>query len=398
MDPVPTPTWKQKYGDLILSVATKLAIAAVAALAAWLGIQPKTVTVEKVVEKKTVLPAELNPNGVEWDAAASDRDARAAVFGSFGDTPAGQMADVLPKAVYGWKAIEFLTGKPAPAADQNPTGACVGFGGARAVERTLASEIVRRKGDASEYTPFSEECVYAGAKVNAAKKLGMSISRQDGATGIGQKVWLTEVGGLVPKGKYGSVDLTEYSASRAKSWNVSGVPAELVEVAKKHRVADAVKVTSWEQAKKSMAADYYVSICASWSFTEQRDANGVAQPTSEGWNHCMALDGYHIEPDGTEYGHIENSWSKIPGYGPYHRGPTGWGNPSTAGFWAKAEYIDRALRQGQSYAYSGVIGFPARKPLDWAMVRPRRDEAFALSSRLILKGGLPCSVEFSLSP
>ena len=58
-------------------------------------------------------------------------------------------------------------------------------------------------------------------------------------------------------------------------------------------------------------------------------------------------------------GFLLNSWGETA-----HTGPTGIGDPSPAGFWADAAVLDRMLRQGDSWAFSGIRGFPARK-LDW---------------------------------
>lgn len=83
-------------------------------------------------------------------------------------------------------------------------------------------------------------------------------------------------------------------------------------------------------------------------------------------HNCMALDGYHTE-GGKEYGHIVNSWGPEA-----HTGPVGWGDPGPDGFWAEAAVVDRMLRAGDSWAFSGVTGFPARKPLDWFVAAPAR--------------------------
>ena len=346
-----------------------------------------TVEVERVVEKPVPVPHldefenVLDRHGWRPDAEAADKDAARSVFPTFADTPAGQVAgEELPKQVFGWKAVEKLTGKPTPLKDQSPTGSCVGFGSTTCIEHTLAMEILARGGDPAEFTYFAEEVTYAASKVQGAKSLGASVRRSDGSAGVFVKAWFAHGGGMVPKGKYGALDLTDYSAARAKSWNVSGPPAELLAVAKKYPVKSAAKVANWQQAKQAMASGYFPAICASWSYSRQRDANGVAAPTSEGGNHCMALTGYVVLDNGKEYGHIENSWTKIPGVGPYHTGPTGWGNPTAAGFWATAESIDRALNQGDSFAYSGVTGFPAKKlPVDWfVMAAPRPEAAPAL--------------------
>lgn len=70
----------------------------------------------------------------------------------------------------------------------------------------------------------------------------------------------------------------------------------------------------------------------------------------------MCLDGYIVLDSGEEFGHIVNSWG-----GNTHTGAVGWGEPGTDGFWAEAGVIARMLAQGDSWGFSRVKGFPARK-------------------------------------
>lgn len=381
--PIMTDEVKSKLKKLALRALTLLIPLVLGALGGN-QITP-TKTVEKIVEKQVAAPqldefdGIIDRHGWQPDGQAADKDAATTAWRTFGDTPAGQVAAAdLPQQVFLWQAETRLTGQPTPLKDQNPTGSCVGFGTTTAIERTLAADIVSRKGDPSEFTHFSEEVTYAGSKVQGAKSLGASVSRSDGSAGVFAKAWVTTVGGMVPKAKYGSLDLTNYDPTRARSWNLSGCPADLIPTAKKYPVKSAAKVTSWKDAKSALASGYGVACCATWSYARVRDANGVAAPTREGWNHCMAIDGYIVDASGKEYGHVENSWSNLPdprgnrtGQS-YHTGPVGWGSPTTAGFWAASDSLDRALKQGDSFAYSGATGFPAKKlPLDWFVeVRP----------------------------
>ena len=95
----------------------------------------------------------------------------------------------------------------------------------------------------------------------------------------------------------------------------------------------------------------------------------------------MCIDGYYVDAGGAEYGHIENSWAKTG----YHKGPVGWGSPSNAGFWTDARTIQQMLAQGDSFAYSGVQGFPRRTTPDWFASVParRRLDLTATASRRI---------------
>jgi len=139
----------------------------------------------------------------------------------------------------------------------------------------------------------------------------------------------------------------------------------LEDVARKFPVKDAALIRSWADAKKALASGYGIAVCSNQGFEDRdgrvgtRDANGVCRPYGT-WQHCMCLDGYHTADDGREYGHIENSWGPDA-----HRGPVGWGEPSTAGFWAASPVLDGMIRQGESWAFSGAVGFPRKRLPDW---------------------------------
>ncbi len=380
--PQPTPEsgrglrdWWHRNRAALMPLIVSLASALIGSVLTYVGVPPKVVerTVEILVPFLDDFGEKVNRDGVVNDPDAADADARVSEFKTFGDTPAGQVRD-LPKQVFLWEAERKLTGELPPAKDQNPEGSCTGFGGTTAIERSLAAAILARGGDRSEFAHFSEEVTYIGSRTLGARAAGGQPMnpRSQGSAGVYVKQFVTQWG-MVPKGKYGALDLSEYSAARAAQWRSTGLPKELEAVAKKYPVKSAAKVTSWAQFKQAVGNGYGVSICATWSYSRQRDANGVALPTREGWAHCMAGDGYIVLPDGREFGHIENSWSRNQGAGPYHIGPTGWGNPSTAGFWASAESIERALREGNSYAFSDATGF-APKKLDWFVRGEKRRE------------------------
>lgn len=290
---------------------------------------------------------------------------------TFAQTPAGQTTDPLPKFVYGWKAYVNLFAQPPPIKNQGKVGSCVSFGTNTAVERTLAAEIQRRKGTKEEWSRYAEEATYGGSRVEiGAGRLGTDRGFPNdphaGSNGGWAAKWVTQYG-MVPRQKYPSLDLSAYDESRCRAWGNTGVPAEFEAVARKFPVKSFTQVKSWAEAKTAMAQEYFLSICSNQGFAMQRDARGICKAQGT-WGHCMCLDGYFIDTDGKEYGHITNSW------GPdVMTGPVGWGEPNTDGFWADSGTVDRMAKQGDTWAFSGVTGFPARK-VHWTV---RRDPVIA---------------------
>jgi hypothetical protein len=298
-------------------------------------------------------------NTVAWDFGWVDDPAavagvvRAQPFATAAATPAGQVsAEELPKEVCQWHAYRALFGKNPPGKNQASVGSCVSFGTNTAADRTHTSAIVAAGGDKDQFQFFVEEVTYGGSRV----EVGGGRIRGDGSVGA----WAAEFvkkWGLLPRGKYDGRDLSRYSESTCREYGSRGVPDDLEPLAREHPVRAVVAVNSWVEAKTLLASGYGIAICSDQGFSMRRDARGVAAPSGE-WMHCMALDGY-VVTDAGEFGHIENSWSEDA-----HSGPVGWGDPSSAGFWAESRVINRMLGQGDSWGFSDLVGFPARK-LNW---------------------------------
>jgi hypothetical protein len=306
-----------------------------------------------VIAYYAVRPAPQPAAAQGWIDSESDREPIARQMTAFSSTPAYTVSrGDEPKFVYLWDSYRKLFGRNPPEHDQNPVGSCVAFGTCRAIERTLATELTggHAKG---EFVNLVCEIVYAGSRV----EIGGGRIRGDGSIGAWAAQFVTKYG-VVPRGTHGQYDLSRYDPNRCRMWGSSGVPTELETVARQFPVKDAARVTSWAEAKKALAQGYGIAICSNQGFTRQRDANGICRPSGV-WQHCMALDGYHTDANGREFGHIENSWGDN-----YHTGPVGWGNPNKAGFWTDSATINRMLSQGDSWAFSGTTGFPSRK-IDW---------------------------------
>jgi hypothetical protein len=282
------------------------------------------------------------PNEVEIVRAAQ-------VFPYFALTPAAQLTEEIPEEVFLWKAYEKATGRKWPSRNQGAVGSCVSFGTAAAIEATMAVEVML--GEPEEVRDLVQEVIYGGSRV----EVGGGRINGDGSVGA----WAADFvrrWGVIDRGVHGRYDLSHYSERTCKAWGDSGVPDDLEPVVKKYPVKFTTQVTNWKSAKLALANGYGIAICSDQGFSMTRDADGFARPSGS-WAHCMALIGYRM--GNREGGFICNSWGPSA-----HSGPLGLGDPPPCGFWADAKVIDGMLGQDDSWAFSGVGGFPARK-INW---------------------------------
>ena len=266
-------------------------------------------------------------------------------------TQAGEEIADPPDHVYLWDVARKVTGSLLRPWSQGQVGSCVSFGTARAIEYSMCCEIAA--GEPEEFRSLCQEAIYGGSRV----EVGGGRLRGDGSTGSWAAKWVSQWG-LIDRGVHGSYDLSEYSVDRCKKWGAAGVPDDLEPLARKHPVS-VTQVTTWEGAMRMLANGYGIAVSSSQGFTMARDANGICQPSGS-WAHCMCLCGY-VTINGTVYGRIDNSWGPSS-----HTGPVGPGDPGPEGFYASGATIDKMLRQGDSWAFSAVAGFPSRR-INWVI-------------------------------
>jgi hypothetical protein len=273
----------------------------------------------------------------------------------FADTEAFGAPYEGPDDVFLWQACRQATGDLLPPRDQKSVGSCVSFGTASAIEHLLCVQIA--SGASEEFRDLAQEVIYGGSRV----EIGGGTIRGDGSIGAWAAKFVTTYG-VVARGKYGQYDLRSYDESRCREYGRSGVPDELEPLARQHPVKDASNVRSWDECKAAIRNGYPIAVCSSQGFTMQRDAEGFCKASGT-WAHCMAIIG--IRGGSRPGAFLLNSWG-----GSAHTGPRGPGDPSPAGFWADAAVVDRMLKQGDSWAFSHAVGFPARK-LNWYAFAPR---------------------------
>jgi len=278
----------------------------------------------------------------------------------FKNTPAGKVVMQGEPETLLYRAVRKhggFAGNKYPNKNQKSVGSCVGFGfmhGAQIAQATAISA-----GEANEWKDVAPEPIYAGSRID----IGGGGIQGDGSVGAWAAEYLGKFG-FVSAEKHGPYDLTEYSESRCRTWGSQGNPAAITALAKEHPFKSVARVKSVAEARKAIAQGYPIAVCSDVGFAGmRRDSQGFIRRSGV-WAHCMCFIGIR---DGARPGVLcLNSWGDTA-----HTGPVYPEDMPVAAFWIDDNTVDQMLRQNDSFALSGVVGFPARE-LDWFIhVRPK---------------------------
>lgn len=230
-------------------------------------------------------------------------------------------------------------------------GDCVSFGAAHGVDHTYAFEIVVKKERESWLGITSTEDIYGGSRVQIGNgQLGYG----DGSIGSWAAKYISQYGTLL-RAKYDHDDLTRYNSTRAKNWGNpgKGVPQYLWDIARKTPIKTTSLVRNYEEARDAIYNGYAVTVASNVGFRQTRDKDGFLTRSGT-WYHQMCFIG--VDDAFKRPGLLcLNSW-------PYSwvSGPTRWDIPPGS-FWVDASTATSMLSQGDSFALSDRVGFPAKK-------------------------------------
>lgn len=232
-------------------------------------------------------------------------------------------------------------------------GDCVSWGFAHACD--INSAVQYRLGETSRWQPIATEPIYGGSRVEArnVRRGGYSDGSYGGAAAKWLKNW-----GVLHRKNYPELgfDLSVYSAQRAKSWGNYGNGGKndngkADEKAKEFPVKDVALVTTFDEAAAAITSGYPVAVCSMQGFSSTRDKDGFAAQTKR-WAHCMVFIGVRYDRKGLL---CLNSW------GPdWIRGPKWPDDMPEGSFWVEERTVNKMLSQKDSFAVSGVKGFPFR--------------------------------------
>ena len=152
-------------------------------------------------------------------------------------------------------------------------------------------------------------------------------------------------------------NVPKYKGAVAKSWgNRNGPPKEFVELAKVHLVKSAAQINNWEELTKAITNGYPVIVCSGQGFNMEPSSDGFHKAAGS-WAHCMliiAVKNTHKTPHGL----ILNSWGDV--HGRLKDFDTDEDLPVGV-IRARAEVIDRMLKQQDSFAFSQLDWFQEQK-------------------------------------
>lgn len=170
--------------------------------------------------------------------------------------------------------------------------------------------------------------------------------------------FVSDVGGVIVRGKYGEYDISQYNASLAIRWG-GGIPSELLTEAKKHPIKTVSRVTTLEGVRVALQNGYGVNCCSGQGFSNSRDSEGFASARGS-WSHSMAVVAYRSQKNTGREGYlIQNSWGSS-----WISGPKKLGQPEGS-FWCEPRVLEKMVRGGGTFAFSSFHGFPAQTIPDY---------------------------------
>ncbi len=262
------------------------------------------------------------------------------------------------KKVLLYKLFEQVTGRPLVPHYQQ-IGDCVGMAYGLGVDVLTAVQMLMHSKSEQWVTKSATEIIYAGARI----EVGKGLLKKDGSYGTWAAEFIREWGVLLRQPYLdGEFDFTIYDGNKARALGQSsgkGVPDALEPLCKLHPVKTCALVNSWEECRDAVANGYPVPMCSNIGFTTKRDRDGFLRRGRRPWYHAMVIIGVDDEYRRAG-GLIQNSW----GGDIWVSGPKRHEQPDGS-FWCDAATIDAAMKQGDSIALSGYVGYPRQDIPDY---------------------------------
>lgn len=267
--------------------------------------------------------------------------------------------------VFFWDAEEQVLGRRLPTWNQRRVGSCVGFGYTREAQDLLLWEIA--SGEPEEWPGFelAPEVTYGGSRY----EVGGGRIRGDGSVGAWAADFLMRWG-IVVRGVYGNLNLTQYSETTCRQLGAQGLPSDLEAVARVHPIRAAASVRTKEEVWAAIGGGKPVALCSDRGFSTRMDADGYCAPSGE-WNHCLGGRGRFVHPRRGRSVVIGNSWDDYMGVGEREvdyinsEGRLAKFRLPPGCFCTTLDVVGTMAAQGDSHALAGLTGWAKTTPVNY---------------------------------
>ena len=281
-----------------------------------------------------------DPKAVRRTLGAMPRPLFASAAGPLAGSGSGKTALL-------YRAFSDVNGAVFPEYPPQTVGDCVGHAFGHGVD-VLAAVQIARGGRAESFRPTCTEAVYAMARVAVG---GIAGDEPDGAVGAWAAHAVSRLG-TVSRDVVGP-----YDGQRSRLWGTVGVPDEIAETAKRHRVHTVSLIQSYDELADAVVNGYPVAVCSNQGFTRERDAQGFCAASGV-WAHCMLVIG--VRADERPGACFLQSWGPA-----FPSGPLALDQPSCS-FWVDRPVVERMTACGDTWSLSSFDGYPAQAlPSGW---------------------------------
>jgi hypothetical protein len=241
--------------------------------------------------------------------------------------------------------------------ERQVTSDCVSHGSRNARDITRAVEILVKKEPEDWFRMGATEPTY-GARGHGGE--GMSPARAS---------QFERDFGFLARTKYeGVVDLTNYNGSIGSRWGSSGVPENVRELCKKHKVGVISCVKTQADLMDAMFNGYAAHSGQFAAWDAASNSKGIHGRASGGWAHDMATVGYDDTKEFFPFRvwMIQNSW------GPWNQKPKAW--PKEYGEWVpgmiltSADDYDVCVDSADCWTYGSIEGYPPQRLPDYGTI------------------------------
>ena len=183
---------------------------------------------------------------------------------------------------------------------------------------------------------------------------------------------ITNRGGIIARGKYGSVDLSQYNGHIGQRWgDRDGPPRDLIVESQRYQIREAALVKTTSEARDAIWSGYGLITGAQASFSEHRDSYGFGKLNGRNWAHSQSIaavsTAYTLAGDNwRDYGRQKSSpcYLMINSWGSWNDGPKGvFDDIPDGSYWITEDEMQFLLDQEQVIAVGNFDGFP-RPPIE----------------------------------